>query len=94
VALRYRRNEFNGVALIVAGFVLVALVAVGYAIGAALDRHFGTGPLWAVVGLFVGFIIGIWDLYTIAARVMAEQPPITAATPPEEWDETEKPEEE
>ncbi|MHB9108720.1 MAG: AtpZ/AtpI family protein [Armatimonadota bacterium] len=64
-------------ALIVAGFVLVALVVAGYAIGAALDRHYGTSPRWALVGLLIGFVIGFWDLYLLASRFLANQPNIT-----------------
>jgi len=82
----------KGVALIAAGFALVALVVAGYAIGAVIDRHFGTGPRWAVIGLIIGFIIGFWDMYVIASRILTEQPKIT--TPPEDWDEPENPEEE
>jgi len=94
MAQRFRRYDFSGVALIVAGFVLVALVVAGYAIGAALDRHFGTSPRWALVGLLIGFIAGFLDLFLLASRFLANQPKITTATPPEAWDEPEKPEDE
>lgn len=91
---RSRQHDFTGIALIVAGFVLVALVVAGYAIGAALDRHFGTSPRWALVGLLIGFVIGFWDLYLLASRFLGNQPKISTATPPEVWDEPEKPEDE
>ena len=83
----------KGIALIAAGFALVALVVAGYAIGAAVDRQFGTGPRWAVVGLIAGFIIGFWDLYVIATRLMAAQPPLGKVIQPEEWEEAELSEE-
>jgi len=92
MAQRFRASDFSGVALIIAGFVLVALVVAGYAIGAALDRHFGTSPRWALVGLLIGFVIGFWDLYLVASRLMANQPKIPTATPPEAWDEPDTPE--
>jgi F0F1-type ATP synthase assembly protein I len=94
VASKFRRSELKGVALIAAGFALVALVVAGYVIGAAVDRHFGVGPRWAVVGLIAGFIVGFWDMYVIASRILTEQPKITRVVPPEEWDEPETPEEE
>lgn len=84
MALRSRRREFNGIALIVAGFVLAALVAVGYGIGAWIDRRFGTEPYGAIIGLLVGFVVGFWDLYVIATRILAEQPAITPAPPPKD----------
>jgi|GEM_PF-2113398 len=88
--MKFRRFDMKGVALIAAGFVLVALVAGGYAIGAAIDRHFDAGPRWAVVGLIAGFIIGFWDLYVIATRLMAAQPPVRTMIPPEAWEEAEE----
>lgn len=94
MAQRFRASDFSGVALIVAGFVLVAMVVAGYAIGAALDRRFDTSPRWALTGLLIGFVIGFLDLFLIASRLLANQPKITSATPPEAWDAEDNPESE
>ena len=84
MAQRFRRYEFNGVALIVAGFVLVAFVAVGYFVGAYIDRQLGSGHLWAFVGMLIGFLAGFWDLYVVASRLLAKQPEMGQVAPPKE----------
>ena len=68
--------------MVVAGFVLVALVVAGYYIGAYVDRLLGTGQRWAFVGLLIGFLVGFWDLYVVATRLLAEQPKVTDPIPP------------
>lgn len=83
MALRDRK-EFAGLALIVAGFVLVGLVIAGYLIGAYVDRRLGTAPLWALVGLVLGFLVGFWDLYLLSSRILAAQPSITPAPVPKD----------
>ena len=85
-----RRREFSGIALIAAGFVLVALTATGYFVGAAIDRKLGTGSRWALIGLLVGFLVGFWDLYVIAARLLSNQPYVPPLPPEEEPEETDQ----
>lgn len=84
MAERFRRYEFNGVALIVAGFVLVALVVAGYFIGAFIDHRLHTGQRWAFVGLVIGFLLGFWDLYVVSSHLLAEQPKFTPLPVPDE----------
>jgi len=81
MALRFRREEYTGIALIVAGFVLVGLVLAGYGVGFLIDRRAGTAPYGTIIGLIIGFLVGFWDLYVIASRILARQPAITPAPP-------------
>jgi len=45
------------------GLELVVAVAVGTAIGWALDRWLGTRPWGMILFLFLGFGAGIWNVY-------------------------------
>jgi ATP synthase protein I len=49
------------------GLELVVAVAVGTAIGWALDRWLGTRPWGMIVFLFLGFGAGIWNVYRALA---------------------------
>ena len=43
-------------------FVLVGMVLVGGGIGYLLDRSFQTSPAITLVGGFIGFAAGIWEI--------------------------------
>ncbi len=86
MAHRWRQHELNGIALIAAGFALVALVTAGYYIGTRIDQAFGTGTRWSVVGLIAGLLVGFWELYVVAARILATQPSFTPRPVTDETD--------
>ena len=69
-----QQGELGGIALIAAGFSLVVMTVGGYIIGYLIDRALHTSPWGAVIGLLLGFFVGIWDIYRIASRVMMSQP--------------------
>ena len=72
-----RGNEWVGLALIAAGVALVVTSVGGYALGARLDRALGTGTRWATIGVVVGLLVGFFDLYLVAARLLNAQPVIS-----------------
>lgn len=69
-----QQGQLGGIALIGAGFALVFMTLGGYIAGVLIDRAVHSSPWGAVIGLFLGFAVGIWDLYRIASRVMISQP--------------------
>jgi len=75
-----REGELGGIALIGAGSALVLMTIGGYYLGYVVDRLIHSTPWGAVIGLILGFCVGIWDFYRIASRVMKTQP----APPPAE----------
>jgi uncharacterized protein YqgC (DUF456 family) len=78
------RADYTGLALIAGGVVLVVMVWAGYTLGAWVDARLHTGSRWATVGLIIGLILGVIDLYRIAALILKNQPPITPAPPEKE----------
>ena len=68
------QGQLGGIALIAAGFILVACTLGGYALGYLIDVRAHTQPWASVIGLMLGFITGMWDLYRIAIRVSMSQP--------------------
>lgn len=44
-------------------FLLLAGVAVGFGFGAGVDWLFGTFPLFAIIGVFVGFGLALYAIY-------------------------------
>ncbi len=44
-------------------FLLLAGVAVGLGVGAGLDWLFGKFPLFAVIGVFAGFVLALYAIY-------------------------------
>lgn len=71
---RRSENDWNGLALIAGAFLLVTLGVGGYYIGMLVDRHIGSSPTGAIVGLLLGTFFGIWDLYRVASRILRQQP--------------------
>lgn len=69
-----QQGQLGGIALIAAGFGLVFYTIGGYALGYVIDRKIGTAPWGAVIGLFLGFVVGVWDIFRIARRVVLSQP--------------------
>lgn len=63
-------GQLGGIALIAAGFALVIFTMTGYGLGYFIDLKAHTHPWGMVIGLLLGFIVGMWDLYRIAKRVM------------------------
>ncbi len=49
-------------------FTLPIAVMLGYAAGEWLDRHFHSGSLWQIVGLFLGGAAGLIEIIRVASR--------------------------
>ncbi|HEX2948895.1 MAG TPA: AtpZ/AtpI family protein [Armatimonadota bacterium] len=79
MAKEWREGELGGLALIAGGFILVSLSFGGYIIGSAIDKFLHSSPYGSIIGLIVGTLIGFYDLFRIASRVMKHQPVPTAA---------------
>jgi len=45
------------------GIQMVACVVVGLIIGKAVDRWLGSGPWFAVGGIVVGMLTGLWSVW-------------------------------
>lgn len=90
MASGWRTGELNGLALLVSGSILVGATVGGYFVGMLIDRGLHSAPVGAIIGLLLGFVIGIIDLYRIAMRIMQAQP----APPPLPDDEDERDEHE
>jgi ATP synthase protein I len=54
------------------GFVLGALMVLGWLLGQYLDRRFGTGPWLSLVGSLVGMGAGFFEIYTVVTRAERE----------------------
>ena len=54
------------------GFVLGALMVLGWLLGQYLDRRLGTGPWLGLVGSIVGMGAGFFEVYTIVTRAERE----------------------
>ena len=46
----------------------------GGIIGWLMDRWLGTNPWWMLVMLFVGFAVGIWNVFRISNRSQGKAP--------------------
>ncbi|HEY3377399.1 MAG TPA: AtpZ/AtpI family protein [Armatimonadota bacterium] len=93
MARQWRQGELNGFALIAGAFVLVSMSFGGFALGYLVGRAFGHAMTGALIGLVLGTLVGFWDLYRIAARVMQQQPVPTAEeqrAAEENWEKSEK----
>jgi len=73
MARSWRQGEVSGFAFITAGAVVVGASLGGYLVGLLIDRALGIGPRYAIVGLILGTIIGFWDLYQLATRMLKQQ---------------------
>jgi hypothetical protein len=82
-----RPQEWNGLVLLAAGIGLVVATVGGYTLGQAADTHWGTAPRWALIGLTVGFALGLWELVALALWAMRTQPPPPPPLPEETHDE-------
>ena len=69
----WRRKELGGLALLSSGFIFLG----GLALGWVIDHYLHTDPWGKVIGLLAGTLVGFWDLYRFATRVMNAQ-----STPP------------
>ena len=90
------RKELTGLALIGGGVFLVAMSVAGYFLGDWVGRELGNEQLGAIIGLLLGTIVGFWDFYRIASRVMSQQPMPTEAqqrAAKKQWEKSEKYEE-
>ena len=74
MARNLQPGELSALALIAGGFLLVGMTLAGYLVGYAFDRTLHSAPVGAVVGLMLGMIAGVWDLYRMAMRIMRQQP--------------------
>lgn len=96
MARQWRQGEYSGLALLAGGFLLVTMSIAGYFIGSLIDRALHSSPTGAIIGLLIGTVIGFWDLYRIAARIMNRQPAPTVQEQQqaqENWEKFEKAEE-
>jgi F0F1-type ATP synthase assembly protein I len=66
-------DNFNGVALIVSGFLLVSMSLAGWWVGSLIDSHYHLSPWGKIIGLIVGLITGFADLYRIALKLLKGQ---------------------
>lgn len=48
-----------------AGFQLVAAILLGVYFGNKIDTHLATKPLFLLIGLALGFVIGFWGLFKL-----------------------------
>lgn len=48
-----------------AGFQLVAAILLGVTIGRKVDEALATKPLFLLVGLALGFVVGFWGLFKL-----------------------------
>ena len=55
------------------GLGLALTTVVFMALGALLDRHIGTRPLFTVVGAFLGGAAGFYNLYRAATALQDEE---------------------
>ncbi len=62
------KNDFNGIALIVSGFLLVSMSLAGWWLGNLFDLHFHISPWGKIIGLVIGTITGFIDLFRIALK--------------------------
>jgi F0F1-type ATP synthase assembly protein I len=69
-----RKGDMSGLALLTGGAIVVGASIGGYIVGIYIDRVLHSAPAGAVIGLIVGFVIGIIDLYRVAMRIMQAQP--------------------
>lgn len=49
-------------------FVLVGMVLVGGGIGYLLDKSFHSSPVITIIGGFIGFVAGIWEILRKLSR--------------------------
>ncbi|MFA5948958.1 MAG: AtpZ/AtpI family protein [Hyphomicrobium sp.] len=71
---------------------LVVGIAVGGFIGKVLDGQFGTGPVFLIVFLMLGFAAGIMNIVRTARRMQSEAEPLqrSARPAPDEEEDDEK----
>ena len=69
----WRRKDLGGLALLASGFIVVFASLGGLAIGMVIDHYWHTDPWGMVIGLLAGMVIGFWDLYRFAKRIINEQ---------------------
>lgn len=59
-----RTREFADLAkLSSVGIVLVVSVAIGYFLGAGIDRHFHTAPVFTIIFIFLGIGAGFLNVF-------------------------------
>lgn len=51
------------------GMALVFAIFIGFFIGYLLDKYFGTGYLFTIIGLIVGIIAGFRNVYLIGKKL-------------------------
>lgn len=69
-----QQGQLGGIALLAAGFSLVIMTLGGCGLGLLVDHVAHTAPWGVVIGLLAGFIVGVWDVYRISIRVLANEP--------------------
>ncbi|MGQ9779865.1 MAG: AtpZ/AtpI family protein [Bacillota bacterium] len=56
------------------GLNLAAMVGAGFYIGWRLDRHYGTAPRWILAGFLIGLALGLYTMFSMAARLGGKPP--------------------
>lgn len=56
-------NPWKAMGLVsVIGIELAILLLAGIWIGRKVDQYFGTNPIFLIIGIVLGFTIGIWSI--------------------------------
>jgi len=82
-----RDTSWSGLVLIAGGISLVISTLGGYFVGTVLDHKYATGMHWTIICTAVGTILGFFDLYLIASRLLQAQPPISPRATTDEEEE-------
>lgn len=52
------------------GIELAILLMAGIWLGGKADQYFGTNPLFLIIGIVLGFTIGIWSIVNLIKEIL------------------------
>lgn len=67
-----RRSPPNAAALLGLGFANACSVAVGLVVGWFIDRELGTGPVFILLGILSGIVLGIIGTFAQVRRLLRD----------------------